>query len=347
MKIPYVCSTADDGLAQALEQAINNKTKPLGSLGLLETLAKQIGLVFQTVQPKLESPSMLVFAGDHGITAEGVSAYPQDVTWQMVENFLGQGAAINVFARQHQMALHIVDAGVNYDFVPRAGLLDRKVAYGTQNFLYQAAMSLQDCKQALQHGMELVDLCPGNVLGFGEMGIGNTTSAAAIMHILTGLPIEQCVGAGTGLSAQGISHKAQVIQAAVVHHAHVKDTDPLAVLATFGGFEIAMMAGAMLQAAAQRKVLLIDGFIATSALLLAWRLQPAILDYCVFCHCSDESGHQLMLAHLGARPVLQLGLRLGEGTACALAWPLLQSAVGFLCEMSTFETAQVSQSAAS
>ncbi|MBP6020710.1 MAG: nicotinate-nucleotide--dimethylbenzimidazole phosphoribosyltransferase [Burkholderiaceae bacterium] len=345
MHIPHVCSTANQDLAQALELAINNKTKPVGSLGLLETVAKQIGLVLQTVQPELEQPSILVFASDHGITAEGVSAYPQDVTWQMVENFLGQGAAINVFARQHQMALHIVDAGVNHDFGQRAGLLDRKVGHGTHNFLRQAAMSLQDCELAMRHGMELVALCPGNVLGFGEMGIGNTTSAAAIMHVLTGQPISQCVGAGTGLSSAGVSHKAQVIQAAVAHHAsRVNATDSLAVLATFGGFEIAMMAGAMLQAASQRRVLLIDGFIATSALLVAWRLQPAILDYCVFCHCSDESGHQLMLDELGAAPLLQLGLRLGEGTGCALAWPLLQAASGFLREMSTFASAQVSQS---
>lgn len=346
MHIPHVCSTANQNLAQALEQVINNKTKPLGSLGLLETVAKQIGLVLQTDQPELVAPSMLVFAGDHGITAEGVSAYPQDVTWQMVENFLAQGAAINVFARQHQIALHIVDAGVNHDFGPRADLLDRKVAHGTHSFLRQAAMSAQDCELAMRHGMELVALCPGNVLGFGEMGIGNTTSAAAIMHVLTSHPIAQCVGAGTGLSSAGVDHKAQVIQAAVAHHDGVDTTDPLAVLATFGGFEIAMMAGAMLQAAAQRKVLLIDGFIATSALMVAWRLQPAILDYCVFCHCSDESGHQLMLDHLGAAPLLQLGLRLGEGTGCALAWPLLQAATGFLRDMSTFESAQVSQGSA-
>lgn len=343
MHIPHVSSTADQALAQSLERAVNTKTKPLGSLGLLEVLAKQIGQIFQTERPQLTSPSMLVFAGDHGVTAEGVSAYPQDVTWQMVENFLGQGAAINVFARQHGMALHIVDAGVNHDFGPRPGLLDRKVRYGTHNFARQAAMSVQDCELALSHGMELVGLCSGNVLGFGEMGIGNTTSAAAIMHVLTGLPVSQCVGAGTGLSQAGVSHKAQVIQAAIEHHADVTATDPLAVLATFGGFEIAMMAGAMLQAAAQRRVLLIDGFIATSALLVAWRLQSAILDYCVFCHCSDESGHQLMLQHLGATPLLQMGLRLGEGTGCALAWPLLQSATGFLREMSTFESAQVSE----
>lgn len=343
MYLPVVLSTVNTALGLALDQAINTKTKPLGSLGFLEVLAKQIGLILQTTQPRLSQPCLLVFAGDHGVTAEGISAYPQDVTWQMVENFLQHGAAINVFARRHQISLSIVDAGVNHQFGKRAGLIDRKQGRGTHNFLHQAAMSGQRCAVAIQDGMDLVAATPGNVIGFGEMGIGNTTAAAAILHVLTGIAIDDCVGAGTGLSPCGVQHKARVIQDAVAYHTDVLADDPLAVLATYGGFEIAMMVGAILQAAAQRKVVLIDGFIATSALLVAQRLQPAVLDYCVFCHRSNENGHHAMLDYLGVSTLLQIDLRLGEGTGCALAWPLVQSAADFLCDMSTFQSAKVSQ----
>lgn len=341
MHIPQIHPTHDIALAAALDAHINNKTKPLGSLGILESVAKQVGLIQQTTQPQLTQPSILVFAGDHGIVVENVSAYPQSVTWQMVENFLAQGAAINVFARQNGCALHIVDAGVNHQFGPRAGLIDRKIAYATANFAQQPAMTAEQCAAAIQHGMALVAALDGNVVGFGEMGIGNTTAAAAIMHKMTGIAVAECVGAGAGLAADGIRHKQQVIEKAVAHHADV--IAPLDVLATFGGFEIAMMAGAMLQAAQRRMVLLIDGFIVTSALLVATRLQPSILDYCLFSHCSDENGHKRMLSYLGARALLQLGLRLGEGTGCALALPLLQASVNFMREMATFESAQVSE----
>jgi len=342
MQIPSIAPTADAALLQSLLDAINNKTKPLGSLGRLEELAAQLGLIQRSTKVIIDEPSILVFAGDHGVVAEGVSAYPQDVTWQMVENFLANGAAINVFARQNGCALHVVDAGVNHDFGPRPGLVDRKVAHGTRNFAIEAAMSPQELDTALEHGMALVADLPGNVVGFGEMGIGNTTSAAAIMHKLTGVQLARCVGAGTGLTNEGIARKQAVIAAAIDKHAGA--TSPLEVLATFGGFEIAMMAGAMLKAAALRKVLLIDGFIVTSALLVAARLQPAILDYCVFAHCSDENGHRLMLENLGARPLLHLGLRLGEGTGSALALPLLHAAANFLNEMATFASASVSTS---
>lgn len=341
MHIPAIISTSDVLLASQLDAAINNKTKPLGSLGMLETLARQIGLIQQTRDITLEQPAILVFAADHGVVAEGVSVYPQDVTWQMVENFLADGAAINVFARQNQCALYIVDAGVKHDFGPREGLLDRKIALGTHNFAVEAAMSPQQCAAALQAGMDLAAGLQGNLVGFGEMGIGNTTAAAALMHKLTGIPAAQCVGAGTGLSLDGVLHKQHVIEAAVAMHASVNE--PLAVLATFGGFEIAMMAGAMLKAAERRMILLIDGFIVTSALLVAARLQPSILDYCVFSHCSDENGHRQLLEHLGARALMQLDLRLGEGTGSALALPLLHASVNFLHQMATFESAQVSE----
>jgi len=344
MRLPHIVPTANPALASALDDAINHKTKPLGSLGTLETLAKRLGLIQQTVTVTVEHPAIVVFAGDHGVVAEGVSAYPQDVTWQMVENFLAEGAAINVFARQNGCALHVVDAGVNHDFGVRSGLVDRKIAPGTRNFALEPAMSAQQCAAALEQGAAIVAGLPGNVVGFGEMGIGNTTAAAALMHKLAGIPVAACVGAGTGLSAEGVLRKQHVIEAAVRRHAGVDD--PLAVLATFGGFEIAMMAGAMLKAAEQRKVLLIDGFIVTSALLVAARLAPAILDYCVFAHCSDEAGHRRMLEQLGAAPLLQLGLRLGEGTGAALALPLLHAAANFLAQMATFASASISEKSA-
>jgi nicotinate-nucleotide--dimethylbenzimidazole phosphoribosyltransferase len=345
MRLPTITATANPELAGRLDDAINNKTKPLGSLGALETLAKQLGLIQGSTAVSVDQPAILVFAGDHGVVAEGISAYPQDVTWQMVENFLANGAAINVFARQNGAALYVVDAGVNHDFGARPGLIDRKVARGTRNFAFEAAMTAEQCATAMEHGAALVTDLPGNVVGFGEMGIGNTTAAAALMHKLAGIPVADCVGAGTGLSAQGVLNKQRVIEAAVERHAGVRE--PLEVLATFVGFEIAMMTGAMLQAAALRKTLLIDGFIVTAALLAASRLAPAILDYCVFAHCSDEAGHRRMLEQLGARPLLQLGLRLGEGTGAALALPLLHAAANFMNEMATFASASVSEKSAS
>ena len=339
--IPQLVRTANAALSAQLDRAINNKTKPPGSLGRLEDLARQLGLIQQTTTISVRQPTILVFAGDHGVVAEGVSAYPQDVTWQMVENFLAGGAAINVFARQTACLLRVIDAGVNHDFGPRDGLVDRKVAHGTANFAAQPAMSAAQCEAALAAGMALAEEVKGDVMGFGEMGIGNTTAAAALMHKLTGITVDQCVGAGTGLSVSGVAHKQRVIEQAVARHSGADA--PLDVLATFGGFEIAMMAGAMLQGAARRKLLLIDGFIVTSALLVAARLQPAILDYCVFTHCSAEQGHRRMLDALDARPLLQLDLRLGEGTGCALAVPLLEAAVNFVARMATFESAQVSE----
>lgn len=335
----------EQALAQALHDKINNKTKPLGALGQLEALALQVGLIQNTLTPALTLPVMLVFAGDHGIVESGVSPYPQAVTQQMVLNFLAGGAGINVFARQQGMAVRVIDAGVNHQFAAYPDLIDAKVAMGTRNFLQEPAMSLAQCEQALARGARLAQheiVLGSNVLGFGEMGIGNTSSAAAIMAVLCGLPVASCVGRGTGLDDAGLQRKTAILEQALQFHA-LDASDALQVLATLGGFEIAMMAGAMLGAAEKRAVLLIDGFIATAALLVAARLQPAILHYCVFAHCSDESGHRRLLQQLGAQPLLDLGLRLGEGTGAALAYPLVQAAVNFLANMASFESANVSQ----
>lgn len=341
MQIPVIPPLHDSELAARLDRRINDKTKPLGSLGALERLARQIGLIQASEQPRMARPAIVVCAGDHGVTEEGVSAYPQSVTWQMVENFLAGGAAINVFARQNHCALHIVDTGVNHDFGQRAGLLNRKIASGTANFCRAPAMTPTQCEAAMQAGMDLVDTLDADVLGFGEMGIGNTTAAAALMAAFTGIAVADCVGAGTGLDAQGIARKADAVTRALQLHAGA--TTPLDKLAALGGFEIAFMSGAMLRAAQQRRVLLVDGFIVSSALLVASAMQPALLDYCVFSHCSDEAGHRRMLAHLRAKPLMQLDLRLGEGTGAALALPLLRAAVNFLDQMATFSSASVSE----
>lgn len=332
-------------LQAALVKQINQKTKPLGALGRLESLAMQIGLIQQTQQPRLQQPTMLVFAGDHGIVAEGVSPYPQAVTAQMVLNFLNGGAAINVFARQHGFDLHVVDSGVNAVLPSHPRLIDAKLGMGTVNFLHQPAMTADQCEQGIRRGAQIardVITQGANVLALGEMGIGNTSSASCLMSVLCGLPMHQCVGRGTGLSDKGLQHKLSVLTSALQRH-HVSAQDPLQVLAVFGGFEVAMMVGALLAAAEARVTVLVDGFIATSALLVAAKLYPQVVDYCVFAHCSDESGHSMMLAHLKAQPLLHLSLRLGEGTGAVLAYPLLQSAVAFLNEMASFESAGVSE----
>jgi nicotinate-nucleotide--dimethylbenzimidazole phosphoribosyltransferase len=335
----------DQALKEELLYKINQKTKPLGALGLLEPIALQIGLIQNTLMPQLVNPALMVFAGDHGVVESGVSPYPQAVTAQMVLNFLRGGAAINVFARQHNMQLRVVDAGVNHGFDSHPGLIHAKVGFGTRNFLLEPAMSLDQCEQALAAGAELAqkELSAGcNVLGFGEMGIGNTSSASCLMSVLCNMPIEQCVGRGTGFDDAGLTRKTAILKQALAQH-QLQDADVMQVLATFGGFEIAMMAGAMLEAAQQNAVLLIDGFIATAALLVAYRLQPNILHYCIFSHCSGEAGHRQLLAYFDAKPLLDAGLRLGEGTGAALAYPLVQAAVNFLNEMASFESAGVSK----
>ena len=345
----FEISTPDCGLETALQNKIDRKTKPLGALGLLEKTAKKIGMAQQTLTPQLNNPQMLVFAGDHGAAKAGVSAYPQDVTWQMVENFLAGGAAINVFARQNGLGLSVVDAGVAHDFGQRAGLIDAKVAAGTANYIEQAAMTPAQCAQAIQNGAAIVRQLAAkgcNVVGFGEMGIGNTASASLITHCLTGLPLAECVGRGTGLDDAGLARKQDLLDQALIRYRNAGgNNDAGTVLAEFGGFEIATMVGAMLAAAEAKMVLLIDGFIVGSAALVASRLAPALLDYCVFCHRSAEAGHRTQLLAMGAEPLLDLGLRLGEGTGAALAYPLIQAAVNFLNEMASFESAGVSDKA--
>ena len=338
---------ATAALRLRLQHRLDHKTKPLGSLGRIEALALQLGLILRTEQPVLMQPQMVVFAGDHGLAARGVSLYPSDVTWQMVDNFLAGGAAVSVLARQHGLALTVVDAGVRHDFAPLAGLLNRKIAPGTADALDGPAMSEAQCAQAVQAGRDVVRELPGNALLLGEMGIGNTSSAALLLARLTGEPIERCIGRGTGLDDSGLARKLSVLAAVLEAHPGVEA--PLQALAAFGGFEIAMMAGAVLQAVEDPRVVVVDGFITGAAVLVAQRLAEidggSIVEGCVFAHRSNEAGHALMLRALGVTPLLDLGLRLGEGSGAALAWPLIESAARLLCEMASFESAGVASRA--
>ena len=330
-----------------LQDKINNKTKPHGALGKLEKLALEIGMIQATPDPRIRKPAMVVFAGDHGIVSTGVSPYPQEVTQQMVLNFLSGGAAINVFARQNGMDLLIVDAGVNGDLPDHPALIKRKVGYGTRNMVQDSAMSLADSQIAMEAGAEIVNNLHAegcNTIGFGEMGIGNTSAASLLMSHFCSLPLADCVGSGTGLDTYGIAKKLQILSQVQEKH-QAQTNNPLEVLATFGGYEIAMICGAFLQAAAKRMLILVDGFIASAALLPAMAMQPSIMDYCIFSHLSNEQGHRKMLDFFGKEPVLQLDLRLGEGTGAALALPIVQAAVNFLNEMASFESAGVSQKA--
>lgn len=334
----------DPALRDTLQTTLDRKTKPVGSLGRLEGIALRIGLILRTAAPVLESPQMLVCAGDHGLVKRGVSAYPQDVTWQMVENYLAGGAAVSVIARQNGIALSVADCGVAHGFAPRDQLLVRKVGYGTADCTQGPAMTDDQCALAIRNGQTLVQALPGNALMLGEMGIGNTSAASLILARLCQIDIAACTGAGTGLNNAGVLRKTNILRQALA--AHPEATAPLDVLAAFGGFEMATMVGAMLQAAAENRVILVDGFIVTAALMVAARVEPRVLQRCIFAHRSGEPGHQFMLDALGAKPLLDWGMRLGEGSGAAVAWPLLQSACTVLRDMASFDSAGVSDKSA-
>ncbi len=346
--LPTLTDIANPAFEAALQHKLDNKTKPLGALGRLESLAARIALILDDENPVLRDPQMVVFAADHGLTAQGVSAFPSDVTWQMVENFLAGGAAVSVLARQHGLTLTVVDCGVQHDFLAglpagstRAGLQVRKAAWGTADSTQNPAMTQGECEAALQHGVDLVKGLPGNALLLGEMGIGNTSAASMLLAKLARLDIAKCTGAGTWLDGDGVQRKTEVLRRALVRHAQAKT--PLEILAAVGGLEIATMVGAVLQAAHERRVVVVDGFIATSAVLMAHALQPLVLQRCVFAHRSGERGHEFMLQHLGVQALLDLGLRLGEGSGAALAWPLLMAACAVLREMASFVSAGVAE----
>ncbi|MBC7607588.1 MAG: nicotinate-nucleotide--dimethylbenzimidazole phosphoribosyltransferase [Burkholderiales bacterium] len=333
------------GISRILQQKINNKTKPEGSLGMLEVLAHQIGEVFQTLEPKIIKPNIVVFAADHGIANHGLSAYPQDVTRQMVSNFLEGGAAINVFCRQNNIALTIVDAGVNYDFPTNTNLINAKIAKGTASFLHKPAMSKTELKLCFEKGSAIVSSifdAGCNCIGFGEMGIGNTATSSVLMSIVTGFDIEDCVGKGTGITAEKLKFKQEILKLALENYNGANDLETK--LAYFGGFEIMQIVGGMLEAKKQNKLILVDGFICSVAFLIAFQKNPLLKQNAIFCHISAEKAHQKLLDYLEVRPILNLDMRLGEGTSCAIAFPIIESAIAFLNEMACFESAGISNS---
>ena len=337
----------DRTLEPAIQQKINNLNKPKGSLGRLEELALQVCLIQQTLSPSLHHPCHLLLGGDHGIEREGVSVSPREVTWQQMINFTRDGGGVNMFCRQHGFKLRIVDVGVDYDLSAVDGILDRKIAHGTKNFLYEPAMTEAEFDQAIQIGSDLVDDCIAegcHVLCIGEMGIANTSPSSIWMHLFGDIPLQDCIGAGAGLDTPGIRHKYDVLQRAVDHFKNLSPlTSHLSPLIYFGGFEMITAIGAMLRAAERHLIILIDGFIMTACAIAAIRLYPASQDYMVFTHCGDESGHRRMLDIVGAKPLLNLGLRLGEGTGALCAFPILDSAIRMVNEMNNFDNAKITK----
>ena len=334
--LPPVSHALDD----AIRRAIDSKTKPLGALGAVESLAARIARVQGTLTPDLHRCRLTLFAGDHGIAHEGVSAYPQAVTRQMVANFLAGGAAANVFARANGVELRVVDAGVAGEPIDAPGLVSRRIAAGTRNFAAEPAMTEEQCDAALRAGDELGVNVAADAAAFGEMGIANTSSASLVAHKLTGIGLDALIGRGTGLDDGGLARKHAILARAAARTA--PRLDARRALREYGGFEVVMMAGAMIGAARAAAVVLVDGFIAGAAALAAVELAPALRDYLVFAHRSAEPGHRAVLDALGARPLLDLDMRLGEGTGALLAWPVLKCAAAMLSDMASFESAGVS-----
>ncbi len=337
----------DESLRDAIKDKIDNLNKPKGSLGLLETLAEQICLIQQTLTPTLQHPCHLLFGGDHGIEREGVSVSPRDVTWQQMINFTRGGGGVNMFCRQHGFTLYIIDMGVDHDLTAYTAILNRKIAHGTKNFLYEPAMTEAQFNQAIETGCELVDRCHQdgcNIICMGEMGIANTSPSSIWMHLFGNIPLDECIGAGAGLNNPGLQHKREVLHQAVAHYiAHSDKENKLEPLLYFAGFEMAGAIGAMLRAAELKMTVMVDGFIMSACMLAASQLYPEVLHYAVFGHCGDESGHKRMLGLMHATPLLQLGMRLGEGTGALCAYPIIESAVRMVNEMNNFKNAHITK----
>lgn len=335
----------DRAIAVELQAKIDDLTKPKGSLGLLETTALRLGVIQQTLTPTLTKPYNLVFAGDHGIADEGVSATLKEVTRQMVYNFIGGGAGVSVFARQNGIKLLVIDAGVDHNFEGNPEVVHKKIAYGTRNFLHESAMTHDELHLALERGAEVVDDIHregSNVVSFGEMGIGNTSCSSMLMTMLHHVPLERTVGAGSGLDEKGVLHKFDVLARAKA--GYKGDGSAFDIIAYFSGYEMAMITGGMLRAAELGMVILVDGFNITASLMAAAALHPEVLDYCIYSHKSNEGAHAMMLDILGGTPLLHLELRLGEGTGALVAYPILESAVCMINNMSSFSAANVTRS---
>ena len=336
-----------NSLAKAIQEKIDNLNKPKGALGRLEEIAMQVCLIQESLTPCLAHPCHLLFGGDHGIEREGVSVSPREVTWQQMKNFTLGGGGVNMFCRQHGFKLRIVDVGVDYDLKAVEGIIDRKIARGTKNFRYEPAMSETEFDQAIAVGSEMVDDCIAEgckVVCIGEMGIANTSPSSIWMSLFGNIPLADCIGAGAGLDKPGIAHKYEVLKEALNrYHSCEPQPTPITPLRYFGGFEMIAAIGAMLRAAEQHLIILIDGFIMTACAAAAILLYPASMDYMIFTHCGDESGHKRMLDMVGAKPLLHLGLRLGEGTGALCAYPIIDSAVRMINEMNNFDNAQITK----
>jgi len=334
----------DTKILPLLEDKINDLTKPKGSLGRLEEIALQIGWIQQSLSPVLKHPVNVIYAADHGIADEGVSKSPKEVTRQVIHNFLNGGAGICFLARQHGVELKVIDGGVDFDFPLIPQLIDRKIRKGTRNFRYEPAMTRQELELAIQYGADIVSDCHRegcNIISFGEMGIGNTATSSMWMTCLTGTDLPNCVGAGSGLDAEGVRHKCDVLQKALDNYSGSKEV--LDVMQYFGGYEMVMAVGGMLRAAELGMIILVDGFIMTNCVLAASRLYPDMVSYCIFGHCGDEAGHRRILDFLQAKPLLDLGLRLGEGSGSICAYPIVDSAVRMINEMHSFSQASVTK----
>ena len=331
-------------IEQDLLEKIDFLTKPKGSLGKLETLATRVGLIQQTLTPRLSKPHNILFAADHGIIEEGVTVSPKEVTWQQLSHFSHGGAGINFLCDQHGFKLVLVDAGVDYDIPAGRGIIDCKIRKSTRNFLHGPAMTREEMETAIERGSGVVDkvFCDGcNVVSFGEMGSGNTSSSSMWMHAFTGIPLADCIGAGAGLDKPGVSHKLDVLTRAWENYSG--DGSPESYIEWFGGYEMVMAVGGMLRAAELGMIILVDGFIMTACILAASKLYPEVLDYAIFGHQGDESGHKLMLQAMNADPILHLDLRLGEGSGAVCAYPILDSAVRMINEMDNFQSVGVTK----
>ena len=339
--IPYV----DRQMEPEIISKIDNLTKPKGSLGRLEEIATRVCLIQKTLSPSLVRPHNVLFAADHGILAEGVSVSPKEVTWQQLSHFSKGGAGINFLCEQHGFQLVLVDAGVDYDIPEGRGIIDMKVGRGTRNFLHGPAMTAHEMTLCMERGSEVVGhihTSTGcNIISFGEMGSGNTSPSAVWMHLFTGIPLEKCIGAGAGLDNAGIRHKFDVLSRAVANYS--ADSTPESKIAWFGGYEMVMAIGAMLKAAELGMTIIVDGFIMTSVILAASQLYPAVMDYAVFGHQGDESGHKLMLEAMGVKALLHLDLRLGEGSGAVCSYPIIESAVRMINRMDSFQSVNVTK----
>lgn len=334
----------DESIREALTDKINNLTKPKGSLGVLEDLALQIGSIQQTLSPTLSHPHNVLFAADHGIVEEGVSKSPKEITWQQLSNFLHGGAGVNFLCRQHGFKLILVDAGVDYDLPYEKGIINCSVGRGTRSFLKGPAMNMEEMELCMERGAEIIDQIYAdgcNIVSFGEMGIGNTSPSSIWMHLFTGISLEQCVGAGSGLDSEGIRHKYNVLKQSVDNYTGNGSAKDF--IAWFGGFEMVMAIGGMLRAAELKMIILVDGFIMTNCMLAASKLHPEVLSYAIFGHQGDETGHKLVLDAMKVRPLLNLGLRLGEGTGAICAYPIVVSSVNMMNEMDNFAHASITK----